>query len=89
MYASGTRSKEIDGQILQNRWFERSITTHEKVLLICITDKPIANTQKDKYYWVRIFKNKNEIQLIRNEKFFVSYLDKTAFFEDWRFVVDD
>jgi hypothetical protein len=22
MYASGTRSKEVDGQILQNRWFE-------------------------------------------------------------------
>lgn len=58
MYASGTRSKEVDGQILQNRWFERSVTTHEKVLLICITDKPVTNIQKDKYCWVVYLKTK-------------------------------
>lgn len=29
MYASGTRSKEVDGQILQNRWFERSVTHYD------------------------------------------------------------
>ena len=57
--------------------------------LMCITDKPVTNIQKDKYCWVRIFENKNEIQLTQNEKFFVSYPDKTTFFKDWRFVVDD
>ena len=25
MYEPGTRKKEVDGQILQNRWFERSV----------------------------------------------------------------